>query len=366
MQNISILSLLGDNEDWYWESEPDEDWYRVEGLREDHEYTFDVETMDELPAKHQATRLKILGVYDNNGIEIPGTSSAGSGRRVSVTFQPPDADTGTFYVAVGSESPDRTGVYQIRVSSTNLLKSSNQGTRSVSQNQQHDAGEDKPDADDKSDTKEEEEAAEQNSLAQGIPAIDGTTRVGETLTVDTSNISDADGMQGVEFRYQWIAGATEIMGATGSSYRLKENDAGKTISVKVSFTDDKGNPEELTSAPTTSVELEPVEPEPVEPTNYSPSAPRNLVASASGTGILALNWDAPSDLGGSGSVKYVVLWKETSGSWNSSADVSSAIVSGTSYNISGLTPGREYVMRVFAFNDSGGGPDSDEIKGVPQ
>ena len=71
-----------------WESEPDEDWYRIEGLKEDHEYTFDVWTMDELPAMHQATRLKILGIYDSNGMEIPGTSSAGSGRRVSVTFQP--------------------------------------------------------------------------------------------------------------------------------------------------------------------------------------------------------------------------------------------------------------------------------------
>ena len=120
-QNVSVQTLLGDNEDWYWESVPDVDWYKIEGLKEeDHEYTFDVWTMDELPAKHQATRLKILGILDSNGIEVPGTSSSGSGKQVRVTFQP--QNEGTFYISVGSEAPDRTGVYRIRVSSTNLVE----------------------------------------------------------------------------------------------------------------------------------------------------------------------------------------------------------------------------------------------------
>ena len=119
LQNIQILSLLGDNEDWYWDQVPDEDWFAIEGLKEDHEYTIDVWTMEEkLPLKHQATRLKILGIYDSNGMEAPGTSSAGSGKKVSVTFQPQNA--GPFYVSVGSEAPDRTGVYRIGISAVAL------------------------------------------------------------------------------------------------------------------------------------------------------------------------------------------------------------------------------------------------------
>ena len=119
LQNIQIQSLLGDNEDWYWDQVPDEDWFAIEGLKEGHEYTIDVWTMEtELPLKHQATRLKILGIYDSNGMEAPGTSSAGSGKKVSVTFQPQNA--GTFYVSVGSEAPDRTGVYRIRISAVAL------------------------------------------------------------------------------------------------------------------------------------------------------------------------------------------------------------------------------------------------------
>ena len=123
LQNVQIQSLLGDNEDWYWDQVPDEDWYAIEGLKEDYEYTVAVWTMDELPAKHQATRLKILGLYDNNGIKVPGTSSAGSGKTVSVTFQPDNTEK--FYVSVGSDPSDRTGVYRISISARKLSESSN-------------------------------------------------------------------------------------------------------------------------------------------------------------------------------------------------------------------------------------------------
>ena len=123
LQNIQIQGILGDNDDWYWDQVPDEDWYAIEGLREDHEYKVDVWTMNELPAKHQATQLKILGLHDSNGIKVPGTSSAGSGKNVSVTFRPDNTET--FYVSVGSGSSDRTGLYRIRISARKLSESSN-------------------------------------------------------------------------------------------------------------------------------------------------------------------------------------------------------------------------------------------------
>ena len=64
-------------------------------------------------------------------------------------------------------------------------------------------------------------------------------------------------MNGDAVAYQWIAsdGATdtEISGATGSSYTLVPADVGKTIKVRVSFTDLAGNQEALTSAATATV-----------------------------------------------------------------------------------------------------------------
>ena len=80
-----------------------------------------------------------------------------------------------------------------------------------------------------------------------------------TLTVDTSDIADADGLTHASYTwlYQWLRGGSEIRGATDSTYTLGLADAGKTIKVKVSFTDDANNQESRTSAPTVAIELPP-------------------------------------------------------------------------------------------------------------
>ena len=96
-------------------------------------------------------------------------------------------------------------------------------------------------------------AAAPNRAATGTPTISGTVQVDETLTADTSGIADEDGLNNATFSYQWVAGGADIDGATGSSYTLADNDAGKTVQVRVSFTDDAGNQEYLTSAATGAV-----------------------------------------------------------------------------------------------------------------
>ena len=97
-------------------------------------------------------------------------------------------------------------------------------------------------------------ATSTNSPATGAPVITGTARVGETLTVGISGIMDEDGLSVLgELTYQWISDDSDIDGATDSTYTLVEADAGKTITVRVSFTDDNDFPESLTSAPTVTV-----------------------------------------------------------------------------------------------------------------
>ena len=96
-------------------------------------------------------------------------------------------------------------------------------------------------------------AAAPNNPATGKPAISGTAQVGETLTVDTSGIADADGLDNATYSYQWMAGGTEIPGATGPSYTLVSDDEGKTIQVWVGFIDDARNEEALASAATEAV-----------------------------------------------------------------------------------------------------------------
>ena len=101
-------------------------------------------------------------------------------------------------------------------------------------------------------------AAKGNTAPTGLPAISGTPQVGETLTADTSEISDADGLTNVSYRYQWTAGGTDIAGATGASYQLTSSEQGKTIQVRVTFTDDRGSSESLTSEATVAVAAKPV------------------------------------------------------------------------------------------------------------
>ena len=94
------------------------------------------------------------------------------------------------------------------------------------------------------------EAQPANTPATGVPTISGTAQVGETLTADTSGIGDADGLANVSYVYQWIrtdgGTDTDITGATDSAYTLTNDDQGKTIKLKVTFNDGKGNSETLT------------------------------------------------------------------------------------------------------------------------
>ena len=84
--------------------------------------------------------------------------------------------------------------------------------------------------------------------------------MGETLTADVSDIDDADGRDNATFSYQWQANDSDIPGATDSTYTLVADDVGKTVKVKVSFTDDAGNPETLTSGATDAVAEWPADP----------------------------------------------------------------------------------------------------------
>ena len=70
------------------------------------------------------------------------------------------------------------------------------------------------------------------------------------------------------------------------------------IKVKVSFTDDGGNEETLTSAVTTAVAA------------TVPGAPGSLSVSVNDTGKLDVSWSVPYSNGGSAVTGYRVQWRE--------------------------------------------------------
>ena len=86
-----------------------------------------------------------------------------------------------------------------------------------------------------------------NDPPSGLPTITGAPRVGNTLTADTSGISDADGLANATFTYRWLADGGTISGATARTLVPTSAHVGADVEVRVSFTDDAGNNERLTS-----------------------------------------------------------------------------------------------------------------------
>jgi hypothetical protein len=91
-----------------------------------------------------------------------------------------------------------------------------------------------------------------NDTPVGLPVIQGTIRENQTLTANTSAINDADGLG--TFSYQWLRNGANITGATAATYTTGDADVGSRLSVRVSYIDDQGTAESLTSAETASVQ----------------------------------------------------------------------------------------------------------------
>ena len=96
-----------------------------------------------------------------------------------------------------------------------------------------------------------------NIPATGAPTITGTAQVGETLTASTTGIMDANGLTSPTYTYQWIrvdgTDEADIASENSSTYILGDADLGTTLKVKVTFADDLGHTETLTSAATATV-----------------------------------------------------------------------------------------------------------------
>ena len=178
-----------------------------------------------------------------------------------------------------------------------------------------------------------------NSPATGAPTITGTAQVGQTLTADTSEISDADGLDNVSYGYQWLADDTDIEGATSSTYEVQSSDNGKVIKVRVTFTDDGGSDESLTSAGTAAV--------------VAANAPATGAPTISGTAQVGLTLTADtsgiSDADGLDNVSYGYQWLADN------ADIEGATTS--TYTVQPSDNGKVVKVRV-TFTDDGGSEES--------
>ncbi len=182
-----------------------------------------------------------------------------------------------------------------------------------------------------------------NSPATGAPTISGTAQVGETLTASTSGIADTDGLDNATFSYQWVRNDgttdTDISGATGSTYTLVDADEGKTIKVKVTFTDDANNKESLTSAATATVAAKANTPATGAPT-ISGTAQVGETLTASTSGI--------ADTDGLTNASFSYQWVRNDGTTDT--DISGA--TGSTYTLVDADEGKTIKVKVTFTDDA--------------
>jgi hypothetical protein len=84
-----------------------------------------------------------------------------------------------------------------------------------------------------------------NDSPIGLPVITGEAIEDAVLTVDTSAVTDADGVGA--FAYQWRRDGFAVPGATHANYVPGDADVGTWLSVEVTFTDGHGKRERVSS-----------------------------------------------------------------------------------------------------------------------
>ncbi len=194
-------------------------------------------------------------------------------------------------------------------------------------------------------------SAKANTAPTGLPTIDGTAQVGETLTASTSAIADADGLTNVSYSYQWLAGGNDIAGATGSSYTLTSSEQGKAIQVRVTFTDDADNEESLTSAATAAVTPE---------TNNTATGAPTIDGTAQVGQTLTVDTSGIADADGLGNVSYSFQWVANDGS--SDTDVEGA--TGSTYLLSDDDVGKTVKVKA-TFTDDGNNAETLTSEATP-
>ncbi len=219
---------------------------------------------------------------------------------------------------------------------------------------------------------------ETNEPATGSPSIQGTLQVGETLTANTKNVSDADGLTARVFTHQWRAAGFDVQGSTSATYTLTASNEGATIQVRVYFTDDLGNPETRTSEPYGPVAAQPEDTQPPAPEPAQsqepeapaqetapepPNEPTNLQATVNPDGSVTLTWNAPDDDTVTG---YLVLRRRPQMDEDTlMVYVEDTGSTATTYTDTDTTPGTRHLYRGKAVNSAGAGERSNVVRATP-
>lgn len=176
----------------------------------------------------------------------------------------------------------------------------------------------------------------------GVPSISGALAVGETLTA-AEGTWNANGRPIDSYQYVWY-GTTDGVDYSpldsGSTYTVRASDLGSSIQLRVSANGPGGGTEAV------SVNSSAI-------TSGIAEAPTRFTATYSPVKF-ELNWVAPTALNGASAITgYRVQYSTDGQTWSTATD--SLPASATSYNLTSLTVGERYLVRVSALTLGGTG-----------
>ncbi|RZJ44890.1 MAG: hemolysin-type calcium-binding protein, partial [Brevundimonas sp.] len=142
-----------------------------------------------------------------------------------------------------------------------------------------------------------------NDTPTGGVSVTGTGTENQVLTADTSTLADNDGLGTIHYQWQRDTGSGYVnVGADQATYTLGDADVGGVVRVVVSYTDDQGTAEAVTSAATAAITA----------VNDAHTGGVSLTGTATENQVLTADTSTLADVDGLGTLHYD--WQRDTGS----------------------------------------------------
>jgi len=176
------------------------------------------------------------------------------------------------------------------------------------------------------------------------PTVSGSTTQGNTLSTTNGSWNSNLAYNPASYSYQWRRGASDISGATSSTYVTQVSDVGNEISCRVTATNNRGPTSQVSSNSITIVSALPGAPSNLSVTNATPNPGSFTVSSSSTSPTPTITMGGNTNVTSStGQINWI---SSSQSSWSSTGTFSGSGSSETSVYKSSLSASTAYTGTV--------------------